>query len=544
MLFKMLQVALDLIKEEKDRLKIINHIITSTKQFYLSQDREVLLSGLQLLIQLRHVTEEERTKLAKQLETLTISNQGYSFINSIVIHLKFSNLKNSISTSDLSREARIYDFRFKKSNKPGLLYEVRSYSYVSEQDLLICGFSPNHYVRSTWGKENCVFIKDPAFYPELMNSNFFKDFGINLNSNLSHLKIWFPKKGAPPLGGSLNELRLIRQSLDCLTRNEFFSLLTDFSVNENKDSAYVQSFCNKHGICLLTPHDIKKELSNREWIDKTIQLRLFDIAMLELTHPAGHPVIASDIFRYLSPTLILGAYSDIDTKVEFTGSHSSKANLPELLFNLTQKSMINEMNNNFLYARDTEHTLLVNYREQLYFNYMSPDFISNLNLNYRATIRDKPVVLDSTAINDFKEFTHQYFSLNPSNAPNNILDFRKKLKETFSKHFETYFYFYVIALSGPISLAKSLLSSVALEALFNFSISKHAIKLVDDDIDKRSDLSWTEDGFNQLKQKNEKLDKSIRLIQRIWRERIKYESKISAPVDTPLEANTLRFRVE
>jgi hypothetical protein len=172
---------------------------------------------------------------------------------------------------------------------------------------------------------------------------------------------------------------------------------------------------------------------------------------------------------------------------------------------------------------------MVDYRKQVYFNYMNFDFIYNLNMSYHTTIYGKVVKLDEASIDNFINFSRQFFLLNPLESPSNILNFRQELKKILPQHFETYFYFYVMALTGPIALLNSLfpiapVTSTLLEEVSKFSLYKHSITLTEDNVNRTSDLSWTEVGANSLIDKNDKIDNSIRLIQRIWRERLKSDA--------------------
>lgn len=553
MLFKMLQVAIDAV-DENHRFKLINHItslVINAKELISEQEKKVFLSGIQFLTQLMNEHDKNREiVILEKLEKLSLGIPEYLFINSILINLKFSNSKISMASNNISLP--LPDKRFIKSEKPGLLYKAESYSYIEDETLIKYGFKKDQWVRSKEGIYNIVFIKELAS-SQKQETHSLVDFKIKFKpKHLAHLKIWFPKKGTHPLGGSLNELRLIKQSLACLERKEQFYLLTDFSINENKDVEYVQAFCNKHGICLVTTSDIKKELDNKEWIDKSIQLKLFDIAMLELTHSAGHPVIASDLFRRLSPVLVLGAYSDIDTKVNSACDLAKLEpnDFPELLLNFdfstgSNKLTVKDLNINFLYAKNTEHRILIDYRRQVYFNYINFDFIYNLNMSHDTTICKNTVKLDKASTDDFKNFARQFFLLNPLESPSNILNFRQELKTSLPKHYEMYFYFYVMALTGPIALLNSLfpiipVTSTLLEEVSNFSLYRHSITLTEDNIDRTSDLSWTKIGADRLADKNDKIDKNIRIIQRIWRERLKSDTTANSQ---HINANELNIKM-
>ncbi|RUR20200.1 hypothetical protein ELY21_01390 [Legionella sp. km535] len=340
---------------------------------------------------------------------------------------------------------------------------------------------------------------------------------------MNHLKIWFPKKGTHPLGGIVNELRLIRQSRLYLKRNEHITLLTNFNTKD--DENYVHSFCKKHGICFVTPSDIQIELKNQGWEDKAVQLKLFDIAMAELTHPAGHPVIASDIFRLLSPVLKLGAYSDIDRLVKHIDTSISPNELPALVLNfqfeITGLSMltVKSLNTDFMWAKNTEHPLLVKHRRNIYSNYCSPSFIYNINMNYKVTQFGEPLDFDQAAIDQYKQFCLEYSF---TNSPESILKFREELRERFPQQIEAYFYYYVMSLTGPMSLAGTLfynpsISQASLDEISKYRVSEIPIQLVNEDSNKSSDLSWLNVGVTKLMNEEKRIIESARIIQRFWR---------------------------
>jgi hypothetical protein len=339
---------------------------------------------------------------------------------------------------------------------------------------------------------------------------------------LNHLKIWFPKKGTHPLGGIVNEFRLIAQSMSYRERGEKLILLTDFSSNGDKDVNYVTSFCNKYSISLITTAAIKEELINGSWRDKKIQLKLFEIAMLELTHPAGHPVIASDIFRLLSPVLKLGAYSDLDKKIDYAPEQASTSSLPDVVLNLTFDTMvapieIEYLNTDFIYAKNTEHGFLIDHRKAIYTYYLNVDYITNITLNYMVTIFGKVIILDEVVINDYRQFTQNYFIAKPERTANNVLDFRLALKEAFPQHFEQYFYF--VAISGPGALLETLNSQVLrmVKDIAGFSVSKTPIRLVNAASKGASDLSWMEVGLENLREQADKITYATQAFQRFWR---------------------------
>ncbi|WP_133136074.1 hypothetical protein [Legionella rowbothamii] len=341
---------------------------------------------------------------------------------------------------------------------------------------------------------------------------------------LNHLKIWFPKKGTHPLGGIVNELRLIEQSMSYRERGEKLILLTDFSSNADRDVHYVTSFCNKYDIALMTTDFIKGELVNGSWKDKKIQLKLFEMAMLELTHPAGHPVIASDIFRLLSPVLTLGAYSDLDKKINYGPEPASMSSLPALVLNLTLDTTVAPMeieylNTDFIYAKNTEHGFLLSHRKTIYTNYLNIDYIANIPLDYIVCIFGKTVTLDEAAINDYRQFTQNYFIAKPERTANNVLDFRQALKAAFPQHCEQYFYFYVVAISGPGALLDTLNSQVLrmVKEIAGFSVSKTPIRLINEASQGASDLSWMEVGCGVLREQGDKVTQATQTLQRFWR---------------------------
>ncbi|KTD59631.1 ankyrin repeat protein [Legionella sainthelensi] len=365
-------------------------------------------------------------------------------------------------------------------------------------------------------------------------------YGFEIPTLMNHLKIWFPKKGTHPLGGALNEIRLISQNNLYKARGEKLTLLTDFNSNQNKYIDYVTSFCNKHDIHLVTPRDIEHELVNHDWADQSIQLKLFEIAMLELSHPAGHPVIASDIFRLLSPVLKLGAYSDIDIRLDYSYNKktSSPIKCPELLINCdfeigTKMIELKSLCNNFIYAQNSEHDFLRVYRKNIASAYTNIDFISKLSMNKNVTIFEKKLIVDDVAIGKYSEFAKKYFSENPSNEANNFLSFRQQLKDALPQYYELFFYFYVMTCSGPYSLSDSFQnyadsypnSIVTLLENISLGHSNIPVHLIDESVQNASDLSWTEVGSNRLTDKNDKIEKSAYAIQRFWR-KYKQESEL------------------
>lgn len=341
---------------------------------------------------------------------------------------------------------------------------------------------------------------------------------------MNHLKIWFPKKGTHPLGGLVNEFRLIEQSMFYQERGEALTLLTDFSSNAGRDVPYVTSFCAKYNISLITTDDIKKELVKGRWRDGKIQLKLFEMAMLELTHPAGHPVIASDIFRLLSPTLKLGAYSDLDKKISYKQEQGAMSSLPDLVLNLTLDMSVvpielEYLNTDFIYAQNTEHGFLVDHRKAIYTNYLSFDFISNITLDYPVTIFGKSTGLDERALNEYRQFTQDYFAAHSEKTAHNILDFRQALKETYPQNFELYFYFYVVAISGPGALLGTLKRQIlrVIKEIADCSVSKTSICLVNEASKGASDLSWMEVGLGTLREQADQITRATTTIQRFWR---------------------------
>ncbi|MDR3502279.1 MAG: hypothetical protein P4L79_06815 [Legionella sp.] len=357
---------------------------------------------------------------------------------------------------------------------------------------------------------------------------------------MNHLKIWFAKKGTHPLGGIVNEFRLIEQSMSYQKRGEKLILLTDFSSNGDRDVQYVTSFCNKYGISLITSDSIKEELVNGSWKDKKIQLKLFEMAMLELTHPAGHPVIASDIFRLLSPVLKLGAYSDLDKKINYGPEQASTSSLPDLVLNLSLDMMvapieIEYLNTDFIYAKNTEHSFLVDHRKTIYTNYLSVDYTANITLNYIVTIFGKAVALEDTAINDYRQFTQNYFAAKPARTANNVLDFRQALKEAFPQHFEQYFYFYVVAISGPGAFLETLKSQVLrrIKEIAGFSVAKTPICLVNEASKGASDLSWMEVGHGQLRDQADKITQATQTLQRFWHRHKKKPAEVETSSCAP-----------
>lgn len=367
-------------------------------------------------------------------------------------------------------------------------------------------------------------------------------YGFEIPTLMNHLKIWFPKKGTHPLGGTLNEIRLISQNNLYRARGEKLTLLTDFNSNQNQYIDYVTSFCNKHDILLVTPPDIKHELVTNDWVDKSIQLNLFEIALLELSHPAGHPVIASDIFRLLSPVLKLGAYSDIDIRLDYSYNKktSSPIKCPELLINCdfeigTERIELKSLNNNFIYAQNSEHDFLRLYRKNIASAYTNTDFISNLSMNKNVSIFGKKLIVDDVAIEKYSEFAKKYFSENPSNEPNNFLSFRQQLKDALPQYYELFFYFYVMTCSGPFSLSDSFQkyadsypnSIVTLLENISLGHSNIPVHLTDESVQNASDLSWTEVGSNRLTDKNDRIEKSAYTIQRFWRQHKKESELVS-----------------
>jgi hypothetical protein len=341
---------------------------------------------------------------------------------------------------------------------------------------------------------------------------------------LNHLKIWFPKHGTHPLGGIINEFRLIEQSMSYQERGETLILLTDFTSNEGRDVHYVTSFCHKYGISLITTDVIKQELVDSNYKDKKIQLNLFEIAMLELTHPAGHPVIASDIFRLLSPVLKLGAYSDLDKKINYGTKRASTSVLPDLVLNLSLDTTvapidIEYLNTDFIYAKNTEHGFLVDHRKTIYLNYLSFEYTANITLNYLVSIFGKEVTLDEASITDYRQFTQDYFAAQPEKSAHNVLNFRQALQAAFPQHFEQYFYFYVVAISGPGALLDTLKNQVLrmLKEIADFSVAKTPICLVNEASKGASDLSWMEVGLGQIRAQADKTTQATQTIQRFWR---------------------------
>lgn len=387
---------------------------------------------------------------------------------------------------------------------------------------------PNELLRlalSIDNREAVTVLLNIPLVRAIAEKNFY--YGYEIPILMNHLKIWFPKKDTHPLGGALNEIRLISQNNLYRARGEKLTLLTDFNSNQNKYIDYVTSFCNKHDISLVTTSDIKHELVNNDWVDKLIQLNLFEIAMLELTHPAGHPVIASDIFRLLSPVLKLGAYSDVDIRLEY--SHNRKCSpikCPELLVNCDFQIdedliKIKSLNNNFIYAQNSEHHFLRFHRKNIESAYTSIDFISNLSMSAKVTLFEKELIVEEEVIEKYREFAKKYFSENPSNKPNNFLAFRQQLKNGLPQHYDLYFYYYVMNCSGPCSLWASLKSYPDSVATLLNEISlghlKIPIHLIDENLKNNSDLSWIEVGNNRLIDKNDKIEKSVYAIQRFWR---------------------------
>lgn len=426
------------------------------------EDKELLLNGVQLLALLNNEDDEQtRTNASKRLLKLSLEYQNYSLINSIIVQLKF-NRNPSFDVSDLI-------------NDP----------YIIEDSLI-----DHHKLHM-----------------------------------MHHIKIWFPRKDTHPLGGVVNELRLIRQSKLYLERREQLTLLTNFNTKD--DENYVQSFCEKHGICYVTPSDIQRELENQEWEDKSVQLKLFDIAMAELTHPAGHPVIASDLFRLLSPVLKLGGYSDTDQIVQYDMQKKSTVNsLSNLILNLKFQLDLPRVNNitintDFIWTRNTEHPILIKHRKNIYLNYYDFNFIYNLNMSIKVTLFGEPLNIDQIYIDKFKQFCQEYFPEFPDNFPENILKFRGKLRKYLPLQFETYFYYYTMYLAGPYSLNDTLFSGKISQEFIDEAakcrISESPIKLVSENFNKRSDLSWLDIGVNKRMNEEKKMIESARIIQRFWR---------------------------
>jgi len=265
--------------------------------------------------------------------------------------------------------------------------------------------------------------------------------------------------------------------------------------------------------------------------------------MLELAHPGGHPVIASDIFRLLSPVLMIGAYSDVDTRVEHIKQleKSCLTELPDLLFNIKiersdHSAIIQSLNTNFIYAKNHEHAVMCAHRKNIYLKYTNLSFISNFDMNMDVTLFDTVMTLESSVIDSFRQFVQEYFSSKISLSATDILEFRQELKNSFPEHFDAYFYFYVISLCGPRSLLHSLFPNYSitpelLEEICNFSLNNAPIMLIDENIDTSSDLSWIEVGVNRLAERNERIDKNVRTIQNFWRNH-------SSKRGTTLESNT------
>lgn len=340
---------------------------------------------------------------------------------------------------------------------------------------------------------------------------------------ISHIKIWFPVKGSHPLGGVINEQRFIRQSKLYQGRKEKLSLLTHFDDNEPENSEYVQSFCKANEIDLITTQDIYKELTQTAWVDQATQLSLFEIAMAELTHPAGNPVIASDIFRLLSPVLKRGAYSDIDAKIELGVNHQyvDSKRLPELLFNYRayisfDKLVLEDLNTNFLYAKNTEHRLLVERRKCTYVRYMDTDWVRNLDLNSHTEklsdtdqLAGTTILVDKAATEDYRKFVNSYFDTKiPTSVPD-ILEFRQKIQETIPQHYQAFLFFYVQGIAGPLSFSRILSMKCSMDPKFakeipNYSMGKAGFKLVNENAT-GSDLSWLKISLwgNQEKLKTE-----------------------------------------
>lgn len=124
------------------------------------------------------------------------------------------------------------------------------------------------------------------------------------------INIWFSKPGQPPLGGTLNEYRLISHRLRF--PNDELTLVTNLEDFSKNDHEYIQQFCQKHRINLIGLNAIQSEIEKSSLHDKKTQLDLLAIARLEITHECGNLAAASDIIRTLSPVAKCGIYKDFD----------------------------------------------------------------------------------------------------------------------------------------------------------------------------------------------------------------------------------------
>jgi len=126
-------------------------------------------------------------------------------------------------------------------------------------------------------------------------------------------KIWFSKPGNHPLGGPLNEFRLIQHK--CRFPNDEISLICNLSDHDDATKAYLKAFCSTNKIKLFSLEDIEaqiKSLDNEQCPDIKIQLELLKIAKIEIQSPFGCLAAASDIVRTLSPVALMGIYTDFD----------------------------------------------------------------------------------------------------------------------------------------------------------------------------------------------------------------------------------------
>lgn len=351
----------------------------------------------------------------------------------------------------------------------------------------------------------------------------------------NHVKIWFPKRDTHPLGGIINEMRLIRQKELYAFRGEQLLLLTDFQNNEFRDKAYVEDFCKKQGIGLITTDYVKKELRDKAWKDCQIQHKLFEIAMMELQDPDGLVVIASDIFRILSPVLALGAYSDIDEKIVVDGDSEE---IPELVLNISIERIEGTIRlrscNNFIYARDPDHQILLTHRKNIFKKYTNSNTLFHSKMFTKAAIFKEPFLVDQIILKVFHDLARA-FQLIPDSIKNPIL-FRKALKENYPQHIDLYCYFYVLSCSGPSALRDTLLFGETLDIaqISSWSIDLTNLKLTSENRSNHSDVSWNTKGRIKVQEETCRIVNAALNVQRFWRRR-KENSVTDSAIENPIQ---------
>ncbi len=185
------------------------------------------------------------------------------------------------------------------------------------------------------------------------------------------VKIWFSKPNNHPLGGILNELRLIRHR--AYFPKDDIVLISNFEDFDPATQKELKEFCQRKdvNVSLMGLSIIEESLRKSKSLqDKEAQLRLLQIARDEIRQDSGCLAAASDIVRALTPiTSMRRIYTDFDSR-KVNKQKLEKLDLPfgYLISGICELSSTGEfvssyLSNDIFVCDETQTELFVYYRK-------------------------------------------------------------------------------------------------------------------------------------------------------------------------------------